>query len=362
MGLEVADTIAELNPAWPLGSDPTSQGDDHLRMIKAVLQNDAVAKDYADGRFLRLTGGTLTGALKVETAGQMLYLRNTEGAAAVTGWRWDVGSTGNLALFTLAADDQAVPGQTLLLTRSAAGITDMQLILAENAAALPVAASVVTRGRGDARYLTIANAIAGYLPLTGGALTGGLTIAGGMAATGVVSGSSLAGGSLSLETDANALTYYRDAAGTLVRGLSGMVGDNFDARAYAANGTTIAARFNLNRALTATFRFNEVLALTVSPAGTAAPDATTAITREKGDARYAPVQVFGAVGSYALLRNMGATAIGAGETRAGSTLQYANASSGSAVSPAGTWRAMGRTDAFGSTADGDDVTLFYRVS
>jgi microcystin-dependent protein len=36
--LETSDNIKGLNPAWPLGSDPKSQGDDHLRLIKAVLQ------------------------------------------------------------------------------------------------------------------------------------------------------------------------------------------------------------------------------------------------------------------------------------------------------------------------------------
>ena len=47
MGLESADTIAELNPSWPTGSDPKSQGDDHLRLIKGVLQADALS--LADG-------------------------------------------------------------------------------------------------------------------------------------------------------------------------------------------------------------------------------------------------------------------------------------------------------------------------
>lgn len=38
MPLENATSISGLNPAWPLGSDPKSQGDDHLRLLKAVLQ------------------------------------------------------------------------------------------------------------------------------------------------------------------------------------------------------------------------------------------------------------------------------------------------------------------------------------
>ena len=44
MGLETATKISELVATNPTPTDPKSQGDDHLRMIKAVLQNDAVAK------------------------------------------------------------------------------------------------------------------------------------------------------------------------------------------------------------------------------------------------------------------------------------------------------------------------------
>lgn len=54
MGLETATTIAGLNANWPLGTDPKSQGDDHLRLIKSVLQNDALSK---------AAGGTVQGPL-----------------------------------------------------------------------------------------------------------------------------------------------------------------------------------------------------------------------------------------------------------------------------------------------------------
>lgn len=39
MGLETATFISELVPSNPAGTDPKSQGDDHLRLIKQVLQN-----------------------------------------------------------------------------------------------------------------------------------------------------------------------------------------------------------------------------------------------------------------------------------------------------------------------------------
>jgi len=39
MGLESGNYIADLNAANPPGTDPKSQGDDHLRLIKNVLKN-----------------------------------------------------------------------------------------------------------------------------------------------------------------------------------------------------------------------------------------------------------------------------------------------------------------------------------
>ncbi len=39
MPLETATYIAELVPTNPLGSDPKAQGDDHLRLVKSVMQS-----------------------------------------------------------------------------------------------------------------------------------------------------------------------------------------------------------------------------------------------------------------------------------------------------------------------------------
>ena len=38
MPLEAASFIAGLDQSWPLGGDPTNQGDDHLRLLKNVLK------------------------------------------------------------------------------------------------------------------------------------------------------------------------------------------------------------------------------------------------------------------------------------------------------------------------------------
>lgn len=39
MPLESANTLSALQEIWPLGSDGKDQGDDHIRLIKAVLKN-----------------------------------------------------------------------------------------------------------------------------------------------------------------------------------------------------------------------------------------------------------------------------------------------------------------------------------
>ena len=38
MPLETGDFIDDLDPSWPTGVDNVSQGDDHIRLIKHILQ------------------------------------------------------------------------------------------------------------------------------------------------------------------------------------------------------------------------------------------------------------------------------------------------------------------------------------
>ena len=38
MGLEIATYITGLTPSWPPSGDPKNQGDDHIRLLKSVLQ------------------------------------------------------------------------------------------------------------------------------------------------------------------------------------------------------------------------------------------------------------------------------------------------------------------------------------
>jgi len=49
MGIESATTVAGLNASWPLGTDPKSAGDNHLRLIKSVMQADVFRHDNIVG-------------------------------------------------------------------------------------------------------------------------------------------------------------------------------------------------------------------------------------------------------------------------------------------------------------------------
>jgi hypothetical protein len=56
MAVETGTEISDFNPSWPLSSHPRSEGDDHLRLIKAILQNDATSLAAA----LNVLAGNLT--------------------------------------------------------------------------------------------------------------------------------------------------------------------------------------------------------------------------------------------------------------------------------------------------------------
>jgi hypothetical protein len=92
MSLENATTISELVPTNPTGSDPKSQGDDHLRMIKLVLQNDAVAKTGSQ---------SMEGPITVSTAqssdpASLTRKDYVDGLAAVPAGSFPVGGTAAL--------------------------------------------------------------------------------------------------------------------------------------------------------------------------------------------------------------------------------------------------------------------------
>lgn len=65
MGLEASSFISGLTPSWPISGDPKSQGDDHIRLIKSVLQStfpNASKALYFPSCPILTAGTTLTAA------------------------------------------------------------------------------------------------------------------------------------------------------------------------------------------------------------------------------------------------------------------------------------------------------------
>lgn len=65
MGVETATKISQLNAAWPPGTDNKSEGDNHLRLIKSVLQSsfDDSGSTIKMTLPIEVPGGKLTGDL-----------------------------------------------------------------------------------------------------------------------------------------------------------------------------------------------------------------------------------------------------------------------------------------------------------
>lgn len=107
MGLEVATYLADLNAAWPLGTDQKSTADDHLRLIKTVLQTSF--PNYSSATTASASGsftGTLTG-----------FTANPTGT-----FRW-IKSGGIATLYTAANITGTSNAVTMTLTGIPAAIT-----------------------------------------------------------------------------------------------------------------------------------------------------------------------------------------------------------------------------------------------
>src|SRR5882672_240719 len=83
MGLEVSSYISGLTPSWPVSGDPKNQGDDHLRLLKSVLQStfpNANAPTY----FPSSGGGAAGATLTVANQNAVLFYDTTGGSFNVT--------------------------------------------------------------------------------------------------------------------------------------------------------------------------------------------------------------------------------------------------------------------------------------
>jgi len=99
MGLETATIFPDLNPAWPLGTDQKQFGDDHLRMIKTVIDNLG-SLHYG----VSAPSSTSPFMLWADTGNDLLKLRNEADSAWIT-----IGdlTLANLGLEVLANKDTA---------------------------------------------------------------------------------------------------------------------------------------------------------------------------------------------------------------------------------------------------------------
>jgi len=127
MGLESGTYISQLNSSNPTTSDDVAEGDDHLRLIKAVLKN----------QFSGLTGTTAISSSEAElnildgvtaTAAELNYLDiTTLGTSADS-----KALTQASGAVTIAAD-VTISGTTPLLTIGDAGTEDTMLVFDGNA-------------------------------------------------------------------------------------------------------------------------------------------------------------------------------------------------------------------------------------
>ena len=106
MGLEAGTTIDDLVATNPLSTDPRSEGDDHLRLIKAVLKADVFTKRHLPSGTRMLFNQTAapTGWTKDATAAL-----NDSALRIVTG---AVASGGSLAFSAAFAARRVVSGRT----------------------------------------------------------------------------------------------------------------------------------------------------------------------------------------------------------------------------------------------------------
>lgn len=153
MGIETSVTITGLNEAWPLGTDPRAEGDNHLRLVKSVLKlrfDDATANE-----------------LKLKNTIQLTFLSGTTARGKMY---WGTGASGNvrLALVNNAGTDEGyIDGQAGGLTSRGNG-TQRELALS-NLAGSQYQMRLVWTDTGQAQMLAYN---------TGGVLADAFTIAG----------------------------------------------------------------------------------------------------------------------------------------------------------------------------------------
>jgi hypothetical protein len=375
MGLETGNTIADLNSSWPLGSDPTSQGDDHIRLIKRVLQNDV----------LSLRGGTMTGPIVQPVSGVLAYaFDNGAGIGAP--------SSGNLALrgaddvtstlyYAGAGGPDTAPGAATILSRKmgdgrylqqsggtvtgyinsalkiamVSGTSIVEFYSGETrqgyVGAVSAQPDVVRLGQGGSDYLAIGVGIASFA--VSGSVAARVEAVGATAAT-----------AQTVMTREKADARYLNLIGGTMTGPIVQPANNAFSYAFD-NGAGMGGPSSGNLALRGANDATSTLYYAGAGGPDTAPAAATILSRKMGDARYQVLgAAAGAVGSYAMLKYLGAAPIGPGSSASGSDLRYSSAIGeiSAASPPSGTWRCMGYSEGVQGSPNGKNVTLYLRVS
>lgn len=104
MSLETASFIKDLVATNPLGTDPKSQGDDHLRMIKAVLKSQF--SGFTQGAAITLTESRLNALGNSGAGAAAVYFDNPDLIPAVSGFFLCLSPTG--AIPTLGGSGDSV--------------------------------------------------------------------------------------------------------------------------------------------------------------------------------------------------------------------------------------------------------------
>ena len=340
MGLETGDTLAELNASWPLGSDPKSRGDDHLRLIKAAVKNDAVAK--ADTGTQTMKGGLkLEGDIEIASGTPAIGFHETDQTGEDGRFRI-VASAGNFRLDRATAADWSTWVSEIKLPAAGGTETGGNLTI-------PVDSGLRFAGPGGIDYNGI-DATAAKSLRVGSANWTTQTLLGSWAVGGVLSGNgsgltNLPGASLSGDASLTRLT-LSGAPGASDPALKWAAGSNWSGLFAQATGSQIGV--SISSSLVARFLST---GLTLD-AGKFTGDGSgltnlDAAQLTSGNVPLDRLPLAGEIGSTMWAQQQGGGLKGFGETVAGSQLKPSSSTgtvAGTVRSGSETWTCLGRSD------------------
>lgn len=124
MGLEAATLISQLNASNPVGGDAEGQGDDHLRMIKTVLQTTFPGTSLPF--YLATAPINLASAASTDIGAQLAQFVNITGAVTITGLGTAGAGVWRVIRFTGSPAPLLVHNATSLILPGAASIQASQ--------------------------------------------------------------------------------------------------------------------------------------------------------------------------------------------------------------------------------------------